>query len=127
MARLASVVAVAAAAVLPDGLSEPPFNASAFELQLPVSDGRSGVQTIGPAALHTYSSKYFTVNGSDGSATLFCPVNGAHTSGSKYPRTELREATMAAVLRPGKGTAAAMKLRAASAQQPSVAVVVGRA
>ena len=67
-----------------------PLNASAYKLQLPVSNGKGGIVEIQPSALPTYISAYFTP-GDDGSVALFCPVGGAHTSGSKYPRTELRE------------------------------------
>jgi len=65
------------------------FDLSHWQLQLPVASG-SGVQTISNPALKTYTSKYF-YTGSDGSMTFWAPQDGAKTSGSLYPRSELRE------------------------------------
>ena len=67
------------------------FNLSTFDLQLPVSDGNGGVVTVSAAALKTYTSAYFYTNATTNGMTFFCPINGAHTSGSDYPRSELRE------------------------------------
>jgi hypothetical protein len=69
------------------------FNLSAWTLQLPVSDGHGGVVEIKEPQLDTYTSEYFYTNGSsaNNAMTFWCPEDGAHTSGSSYPRSELRE------------------------------------
>ena len=85
-----SGAATAAALTLP-----PPgqlHNLTGWDLQLPLSDGGGGVQIIKGKALQTYSSIYFNTSATDGhSMSFWCPENGAHTSGSNYPRSELRE------------------------------------
>ena len=58
-------------------------------LQLPVAAG-SGVQQVCAPQLHTYTSAYF-FSAPDGAMQFFTPLNGAHTSGSSFPRSELRE------------------------------------
>lgn len=67
------------------------FNLTGWELQLPVSNGKGGVVEISQPALATYTSEYFYTNVTDNSMTFWAAVNGAHTSGSSYPRSELRE------------------------------------
>lgn len=87
-ALLASTAVVAAALAPPGQL----FNLSNWDLQLPVSNGNGGVVVISQPALASYTSEYFYTNASDGnSMTFWAPINGAHTSGSSYPRSELRE------------------------------------
>lgn len=85
---LAVVVADAAPAVPPPGAS---FNLTSYTLQLPVAAPGGGVQEVKWPALATYTSKYFYTDPADGAMTFFAPENGATTSGSKYPRSELRQ------------------------------------
>jgi len=80
--------AAAAAAVAPPGAL---FNLSSFKLQLPVAAPGGGVQEISQPALESYTSAWFYTDAADGGMTFFTPLNGAHTSGSNYPRTELRQ------------------------------------
>jgi hypothetical protein len=65
------------------------FNLSDFKLQLPVASG-SGVLEIDQPQLATYTSSFF-YTASDGAMTFWTPVTGATTSGSSYPRSELRD------------------------------------
>jgi hypothetical protein len=88
IALLLSLARGSASAVSPPGAL---FDLSAFALQLPLSDGGGGVQQIKQPALATYTSEYFFTNASTGAMTFWCPENGAHTSGSNFPRSELRE------------------------------------
>lgn len=60
-----------------------------WKLQLPIAYGR-GVLEITQPALAVYTSSYFSY-AADGGIIMWCPVTGARTSGSSYPRTELRE------------------------------------
>lgn len=75
------------------------FDLSHWKLTVPVNDsgGIGGVAAELPSArLVDYSSPWFQL-GQGGKALVFwAPVNGATTSGSDYPRSELRE-----VLDPG--------------------------
>jgi hypothetical protein len=66
------------------------FDLSNWNLQTPLSNGSGGIVTISPPALSTYSSSIF-YTGSDGAMTFWCPVNGATTGGTSYPRSELRD------------------------------------
>ena len=66
------------------------FDLSHFQLQLPVASG-NGVLIIQPAELKSYTSAYFYTNATTNAMTFWCPENGAHTSGSSYPRSELRQ------------------------------------
>ena len=66
------------------------FNLKGFKLQLPVERG-NGVEEISLPALTTYSSEYFYTDNKTGAMVFWVPSDGAHTSGSKYPRTELRD------------------------------------
>lgn len=51
----------------------------------------SGSSSIQPSALEAgYTSQYF-YTGADGAMVFWAPVNGGTTSGSTYPRSELRE------------------------------------
>lgn len=92
MRRSACVFAALAALAL---AAPPPgqlFNLSSFQLQLPVSNGGGGVEIIQPSALATYTSEFFYTDANNGNAmTFWAPENGAHTSGSSYPRSELRQ------------------------------------
>jgi Alginate lyase len=70
--------------------TQPPgvnFDLSRFTLQLPLADGDS-VQQI--KDLSVYTSDYF-YTAPDGAMAFWCPVTGATTPNSHYPRTELRE------------------------------------
>ena len=42
-------------------------------------------------ALASYTSAYFYSDPADKGMVFWCPENGAHTSGSSYPRSELRQ------------------------------------
>jgi hypothetical protein len=66
------------------------FNLKGFKLQLPVERG-NGVEEVLFPALSTYSSDYFYTDNKTGAMVFWVPTDGAHTSGSKYPRTELRD------------------------------------
>lgn len=68
------------------------FNLSKFKLQLPVAHG-NGVVEIPAAQLPTYTSEYFYTDKTTGAMIFWVPTDGAHTSGSKFPRTELRQNT----------------------------------
>jgi len=62
-----------------------------WKLTLPTGSAGSPTEITQPA-LDSYSnSPYFTVSG--GSVQFRAPVNGVTTSGSSYPRSELREMT----------------------------------
>lgn len=65
---------------------------SYFELTIPVTDQNTGnAAEIKQPQLAGYSSQYFATL-ADGSGVRFiAPVGGATTSGSQYPRSELRE------------------------------------
>jgi len=65
------------------------FDLSHYQLQLPTGKPGSPDMVTG-SSLSKYSSQYFSLN-SDGSIKFWCPVNGVHTSGSNFPRTELRD------------------------------------
>jgi len=74
--------------------AQPPgsfFNLTTFGLQLPLSNGKGGVTQILQPALNSYSSAYFYTDPKDQSMAFWCPENGATTSGSSFPRSELRE------------------------------------
>ena len=85
-----------------DGVAfaQPPanfFDLSHWKLQLPIdtngvlSRTNLSVQEIlTPQLLAGYSSDYF-YSGPDGAMTFWAPVTGATTSGTSYPRSELRE------------------------------------
>lgn len=66
------------------------FDLSHWRLTLPT--GTAGnPDTISTSRLVSgYTSQYF-YTGSDGAMVFWCPVTGVTTSGSSYPRTELRE------------------------------------
>ncbi len=71
--------------------SQPPggnFDLSHWYLTLPDSDAN----TISPSSLiegYTHASWFYT--DTDGAMVFWCPVTGGTTSGSSYPRAELRE------------------------------------
>ncbi len=71
------------------------FNLTNFYLGLPVdsSGGTDGDSASISAALLTagYSNALYFYSGPDGAMTFWAPVTGATTSGSSYPRSELRE------------------------------------
>ena len=94
MSRLRATCALLAASVVA-AAPQPPgalFNLTSFTLQLPVAAGGGGVQEVKWPALATYTSQYFYTDAADGNAmAFFCPENGATTSGSGFPRSELRE------------------------------------
>lgn len=66
------------------------FDLSGFNLQLPLAKGNSIQQILDPE-LKTYSSDYFYLSQNPDAIILTCHSDGAHTKGSHYPRTELRD------------------------------------
>ncbi|MBI2850823.1 MAG: polysaccharide lyase family 7 protein [Chloroflexi bacterium] len=67
------------------------LNLANWKLQLPIGT-QGSVREIKQPALDTYSiDPYFLVNSSGNGVQFRAPVNGVTTSGSKYPRSELRE------------------------------------
>jgi hypothetical protein len=69
------------------------LNLSNWYLTIPVKDSSTGwAQEVKQPALAGYQDpRYFSAGG--GAVTFTAPVDGATTSGSKYPRSELRETT----------------------------------
>ncbi|HUI05467.1 MAG TPA: polysaccharide lyase family 7 protein [Verrucomicrobiae bacterium] len=97
---LASLVTVCLTAAVSRALdpSQPPggnFDLSHWKLTLPVdsSGGTNGTATEIPTAqlVAGYTNAAYFYTGADGAMVFWCPVTGATTSGSDYPRTELRE------------------------------------
>jgi hypothetical protein len=73
--------------------NQPPgqnFNLSNWELDLPTGSNGS-INIIKQPQLATYTDPYFYTDKNDGAMTFFCPENGAHTTNSSFPRSELRE------------------------------------
>src|ERR1035438_2647759 len=78
--------------------SKPPsgnFDLSHWKLQLPTAGGvltcsGGSVDEEKPAQLAGFTNTYF-YTGSDGSMVFWAPINGATTSGTTNPRSELRE------------------------------------
>lgn len=66
------------------------FDLSNWQLQLPIASG-SGVKQVQGSALKTFASANFYLDSTTNAMTFWAPENGAHTSGSLYPRSELRE------------------------------------
>jgi hypothetical protein len=60
-----------------------------WELQLPTGSGHS-LDTIPPDSLPSFSDDYY-FTADDGGQIFMDPVHGTTSSGSKHPRTELRE------------------------------------
>src|SRR5664280_1045336 len=71
------------------------FDLSHWKLTLPV-DG-SGTTNGTATEIHTpqlvagYTNAFYFYTGPDGAMVFWCQVTGATTSGSDYPRSELRE------------------------------------
>jgi hypothetical protein len=80
----------AVAAVVPGDL----FNLSTFTLQTPYPKG-NGVLEVKYPALQTYSDKVFNATpcaeNKGGCMQFWTPETGAHTGGSSFPRSELRQ------------------------------------
>jgi hypothetical protein len=78
--------------------SKPPsgnFDLSHWKLQLPTAGGiltctGGSVDEVKPAPLVGFTNAYF-YTGTDGAMVFWAPINGATTSGSSFPRSELRE------------------------------------
>jgi len=66
------------------------FDLSGFKLQTPIASG-DGILEISSSALATYTSTYFYTHSSIGTMVFYVKDNGATTSGSSYPRCELRK------------------------------------
>jgi hypothetical protein len=90
--RFAAVPAWALGPSLPPGSN---FDLSHWYLQLPVDSNGTNVGTsasISTAQLtNGYTSAWFYTATNDGAMTFWVPDNGATTSGSTHPRSELRE------------------------------------
>jgi hypothetical protein len=92
---LIAAISLASASAFALSTSAPPgknFNLSGFTLQLPT--GSSGnVDTVSGSQLAAGFTKspYFYTDSGDGSMVMGDPATGWTTSGSKHPRTELRE------------------------------------
>ncbi len=72
------------------------LNLTNWKLQLPTAkpDGSPGVQEIKQPQLKTYRNPpYFFAQSNCDGVGFMAPVNGATTTGSSYPRSELREMT----------------------------------
>lgn len=68
----------------------PNFDLHNWELDTPIASGDS-IEIITPDELGKgYASEYF-YGDPDGSMVFSCPLNGAHTHSSPFPRSELRE------------------------------------
>ncbi len=79
------VTTVNAAAQLPSDI----LDLTNWKLTLPINNA----QEIKQPALDAYSSNYFCVNSTGTAVTFAAPCGGSTTSGSSYPRCELREMT----------------------------------
>lgn len=80
--------ATAAAPLPPPGQL---FDLRNWDLQLPLSNGKGGVQSVRWPALRDYTSPYFFTNATTRGMQFWAPISGAHTVGSRFPRSELRE------------------------------------
>src|ERR1043166_2284918 len=71
------------------------FDLSHWKLTLPVDSNGTNIGTaaeIQVAQMITgYTNALYFYTASDGAMLFWCPVDGASTSGSDYPRSELRE------------------------------------
>src|SRR5882724_11480761 len=72
------------------------FDLSHWKEQLPTDGGaltctNLGVDEFSPAQLEAGTNNAYFYTGSDGAMVFWAPVNGASTSGSQNPRSELRE------------------------------------
>ena len=78
----------------PGGLPADVLDLSSWKLTLPVGSGddEDEAEEIKQPDLATFSDDRFFTTTSDGSGVIFrAPAGGATTSGSEYPRSELRE------------------------------------
>lgn len=95
LALLCFFAALPARALNPDLPPGGNFDLSHFYLGLPVdsSGGTNGESASIPATqlVAGYSNALYFYTGTDGAMTFWAPVTGATTSGSSYPRSELRE------------------------------------
>jgi hypothetical protein len=70
------------------------LNLSSWKLTLPMNTARSGnPDEVFQPELAIFSNQYFRLTGDKRGVIFNAPVGGAHTSGSSYPRSELREMT----------------------------------
>ena len=71
------------------------FDLSHWKLTLPIDSSGSTTGTateiLTPQLVAGYTNALYFYTGSDGTMVFWCPVTGATTSGSSYPRSELRE------------------------------------
>ncbi len=72
------------------------FDLTHWKLQLPTDGGaltctNLGVDEVTPAQLEAGFTNAYFYTGSGGEMVFWCPVNGATTSGTSNPRSELRE------------------------------------
>jgi len=126
---LTMCVANGARAGLPPGSN---FDLSHWKLELPVDvvGGTTGVAAeISAGQLSAGFTNNYFYSGADGAMTFWCPVTGATTSGSTYPRSELRELLNpndASVNWLGTGTHI-LRAQCKVTQQPSAgAIIIGQ-
>jgi hypothetical protein len=62
-----------------------------WKVTLPVAGANGSAAEIKQPQLGTYSDNYFHLNGAQNGVVFNAPVNGVTTSGSSFPRSELRE------------------------------------
>jgi len=70
------------------------FDLTHFVLQLPTCTApkcSNSIDQISQPELKSYTSAYFFTDPDTNAMTFWCPIDGKHTSGSNYPRSELRE------------------------------------
>lgn len=93
------------------------FNLKIWKITLPIDSagGFSGTAMEVKPIPTTYQRAPYFYTGADGAMVFMAPVEGARTSGSKYPRSELRE------LKPD-GSLAAWSVRDGGALHATVAV-----
>jgi hypothetical protein len=71
------------------------FTLSPFKLQT-LNQSLAFFEMASDSLVNGYTSKYFYTDTTDGSMVFFTPSNGGTTSGSQYPRNELRQTSAGA-------------------------------
>jgi len=67
------------------------LNLANWKVTLPTAGANGNAAEISQPQLATYSDNYFHLNGAQNGVVFNAPVNGVTTSGSGFPRSELRE------------------------------------
>lgn len=92
--QAAAAKAAAAAAATPPATGLTPsklLGLANWKVTLPVAGAKGTAAEITQPQLNTYSDNYFHLNGAQNGVVFNAPVNGVTTSGSSFPRSELRE------------------------------------